>query len=51
MQNTGRGSAKEQHMLTQFDMLLSVIARQKSEAGDLWKAVHITQKVLVNSSL
>lgn len=47
MVKASRGCAKEQHMLTHFDMLLSVIAKHKREAGDLWKAVFITQQLLV----
>lgn len=48
MHNTAsRGCAKEQHMLTHFDMLLSVIAKHKREAEDLWKAVFITRQLLV----
>ena len=47
MVNTSGGCAKEQHMLTHFDMLLSVIAKHKREAGDFWKAVFITQQLLV----
>lgn len=30
-------------MLTHFNMLLSLAAKHKSEAGDLWKAVFITE--------